>query len=59
MTRFGLYRDVIDPSRPAVYWTNMPGTDGLVSLLELERILAGHSFNGLLIVPNFSIASRR
>lgn len=39
-------REVIDPDRPVAYWSNLPGTDGLQTVLEEEGIPAGDSFYG-------------
>jgi len=39
-------REIIDPGRPVAYWSNLPGTDGLQTVLEEEGIPAGDSFYG-------------
>lgn len=36
--------EIIDPSRPAAYWSDLPGTDGLRSMLEQQGIPACYSF---------------
>lgn len=37
---------VIDPQRPVAYWSNLPGTMGLQTVLEQHAIPAGYSFYG-------------
>lgn len=37
-------REVIDPARPVAYWSNLPGTDTLRTLLENQNIPADYSF---------------
>jgi pyroglutamyl-peptidase len=37
-------REVIDLARPVAYWANLPGLDGLQSILEQHNIPAGYSF---------------
>ena len=37
-------REVIDPSRPAAYWSNLPAAECLKELLEQEAIPAEYSF---------------
>ena len=37
-------REIIDPKRPVAYWSNLPGTDDLRSVLEQEGIPACYSF---------------
>ena len=37
-------RETIDPERPVAYWSNLPGTDGLKSVLEDRGIPAAYSF---------------
>jgi len=39
-------REVIDPARPAAYWSNLPGIDGLRSALESRGIPCGYSYYG-------------
>ncbi len=39
-------RDVIDPARPVAYWSDLPGTDNLRTILEEHDIPAGYSFHG-------------
>lgn len=36
--------EIIDPNRPAAYWSTLPGADELKDLLENENIPAGYSF---------------
>ena len=38
-------REIIDPKRPVAYWSTLPATDELSSLLQKEGIPAGYSFN--------------
>jgi len=38
-------REVIDPKRPVAYYSDLPGTDELKSILEQEGIPAFYSFN--------------
>ena len=37
-------REIIDPERPVAYWSNLPGTDSLIPVLEDQGIPAGYSF---------------
>jgi pyroglutamyl-peptidase len=37
-------RAIIDPARPVAYWSNLPGTEGLVAALESHHIPATDSF---------------
>jgi pyroglutamyl-peptidase len=37
-------REIIDPDRPAAYWSSLPGTDGLRPILEDQGIPACYSF---------------
>ncbi|HEX9628165.1 MAG TPA: pyroglutamyl-peptidase I [Acidiferrobacterales bacterium] len=37
-------REIIDPARPAAYWSNLPGTDDLRAVLEEHGIPTGYSF---------------
>ncbi len=37
-------REIIDPKRPVAYWSTLPGTDDLRSVLEQEGIPACYSF---------------
>lgn len=37
-------QEVIDPKRPVAYWSNLPGTEDLRSVLEDHEIPAGYSF---------------
>lgn len=39
-------REAIDPRRPVAYWSNLPGTDDLASILDMNCIPAGYSFYG-------------
>jgi len=39
-------KEVIDPSRPVAYWSNLPGNDSLKDVLEKEHIPAEYSFYG-------------
>ncbi|MCB1876093.1 MAG: hypothetical protein KDH88_08970 [Chromatiales bacterium] len=39
-------REVIDPGRPAAYWSDLPASDELRELLEESEIPAGYSFYG-------------
>ena len=39
-------REIIDPARPVGYWSDLPGSDDLRTLLEDEGIPAGYSFYG-------------
>lgn len=36
-------RETIDPARPVAYWSNLPGTDGLLPALEARNIPASFS----------------
>jgi len=37
-------RETIEPRGPAAYWSNLPGTDSLRTVLEDQNIPAGYSF---------------
>lgn len=37
-------REIIDPSRPVGYWSNLPGTESLKDALEAHNIPAGYAF---------------
>jgi pyroglutamyl-peptidase len=37
-------REIIDPDRPAAYWSTLPGADTLREVLEREHIPADYSF---------------
>ena len=37
-------REIIDPTRPVGYWSNLPGSEGLIEALETRNIPAGYSF---------------
>ncbi len=39
-------REIIDAARPAAYWSNLPGTDELQTILEQQNIPACYSFYG-------------
>ena len=39
-------KEIIDPSRPVAYWSNLPGTKGLRTALERKSIPADYSFYG-------------
>ena len=37
-------QEIIDPARPVGYWSNLPGSEGLIAALEASNIPAGYSF---------------
>ncbi len=37
-------QEIIDPVRPVAYWSNLPGTDALKTVLENQNIPADYSF---------------
>ena len=39
-------REVIDPARPAAYWSNLPGSDDFKQILETRNIPCQYSFYG-------------